>query len=178
MTTKATFAGRGRLVAVATVLGALLSGLGVAQTRAISSDLSLVQIMASASRELLLASPEIQNYQVANQIRALAVTKGIKVFILSSPEETKLTSSYLQGLSLTDNVTVKLLSGLSQGRLLIDQRYLISGPLVLRPQNPIERRQTSLDDQQPNLKRYRDWFITIWRVASPYTYSPSLPRKK
>lgn len=134
----------------------------------------------AASRHIWLVAPTLTSQEVADALRRAAVERGVAVCLLAQHDQATFPASYVQGLSRLRGVQVRLAKRVEEAALVIDDRYLIRGPLVYRvtvPGEPAETWHTDLRQMPmpPPLARWLAALPTLWERAVPYIYQPIFP---
>jgi hypothetical protein len=159
-------------------LGIAAIGTAVAQNNArlLESPKVVGNVMYSATQEILLVVPGLRSKEVAEGLRRAAVERGTTVFILADASLIEERASYLPGLSLLENVQVRLLRGVRSSQAVVDRKLVLSGPLLTDVPNPLEPGRTEVRTDGRVINDATAWFSRAWKNARPYTFRPATPK--
>lgn len=168
---------RALLIALtATALGWVFAGQPAGYQR-LGTPQAVSATLYSASREILIVSPSIRSKDVAEALRKAALERGVTIFVIADARLVGEPAGYLSGLSLLENVHVRLVQGLTSSRATIDRTIVVSGPLLFDSPNPLENRPTFAATDPQATATTVAWFNRVWSTAKPYKYEIQLPKR-
>lgn len=160
-----------------------LLGISLAQIlpRVQSNEQTLVDLIRSSERRVMMLTPKLYGKSIANALKNLTLERGIPVLILTEPSATTDRASLIPALSLLKRnghpLEVRLLQHVSRTRLILDDARLVIGPLItgsLTPGPP----ETWLDLDGDTARREASNFLIQWRRAKPWRLEIRNPQFK
>jgi hypothetical protein len=133
----------------------------------------VVPFVEGASREIVLYTPALRSRVLAESLHRAIRERGVRVVLLTPYERDP--GSYFVGLSLAGASLYRCADRGRGGVLLVDGRYLITGPLVGLAE-PIERVPTQLEQTPQTVGHYRTWLEQLRQSAQPFIPERDLRR--
>ena len=100
-----------------------------ADFKPLTSTDELVQVIDSATQEILVAAPALNNTAVAQALHQASFEKGVSVLVLMPLEaaaaKTSYANSLVAGYATVHNARIEAVSV-----LVVDRKYLVRGPLL------------------------------------------------
>lgn len=150
-------------------------GWAVAQTatQTLESPKIVGGVLYTGTQEILFVAPSVRSKEVADGLRRAAVERGTPVFIIADAGLVAERAGFLSGLSLVNNVQVRLLRGVAQPSAVVDRKLLISGLLLFDIPSPLTTKRTEARTDPRAIGDAVRWFTNAWKLAKPYKYSPA-----
>ena len=129
----------------------------------------LVQTLATAKEELMLATDVLQAKEVAEAVRIAMVERGVEVYLLVPPEAMADPASFFISLAFAGaNVRLVPFEG---NFAIVDRRVLVSGPMLAGlTQLPSEAPEpTLLQQNEAEVASYVSSFYESFSAAEPYS---------
>jgi hypothetical protein len=162
---------------------AWLLGIGVAQSlpRVLSNEQSIVDLIRSSERRVMLLTPKLHGKSIANALKNVTLERGIPVLILTEPSATTDRASLIPALSLLKRnghpLEVRLLQRVSRTRLILDDAHLVIGPLITGSL-ALGLSETRLDLDGDTARREAQNFLIQWRRGKPWMLEIRNPQFK
>ena len=148
------------------VLCIAVSGIALAQLPVTVNADDISSSIRAAQREVLLSAPVLTGENVQAALREVAVTRGVRVFVLVDMTSAWAQDSYAPSLVLSGNVTVRLSQDVTPSALVIDRDLVIEGPLIAQAAGVLAAPTYAYRDAAAALARVRR-FNTSWQQGSP-----------
>ncbi len=138
--------------------------------RALSSPEAVVAQLATANEQLLVMVPTVRSQVVAEALRQAAVERGVRVFLLVSPEVVEEGGSFVPALAVLDGVKTRL--ALVDRAFIVADRgegaFLLEGAVLGSSARGFDARETyALRDAATVSDRGR-LFEDVWSAAPEY----------
>jgi hypothetical protein len=146
--------------------------------RTLTTSQEVGATLLAATSEVMIVTPALRSKDVAEGLRKAAVERGVRVFLLADVRFLNDGGSYLNGLSLTPGIQVRLLRGVGASRATVDRQLTLSGPLLSDIASPLQQELTATTQEPFKVRSAAAWFSKAWAQARPYKYKvPDLAPK-
>jgi hypothetical protein len=157
-----------------------------AESFRVDSAQQVAAVITSARRDVVLMIPDLRSVEVYNALKTVLINNRLKVRVLTNASmvmnganriaalsllglEIKNPPSDLKQTSVSFDVQIRVLSGLTERFALIDGQKLMRGPVV-GELPAIDQGRTWLITEPSDVERYRTHFNTNWTRAKPWVY--------
>lgn len=153
-------------------IGVCLSLAGIVTAQApvyLEEEQQIVDLFATASKEILLYVPKLQSQTLGNALLAAGYGRKVQVFLLVDDWAVYHAASQAPSLSLVDGIHVATLEGADLSPFaVIDGTTVIRGLLLTRPTSVVDTEATVVYSGLSERNEDRDRFLQLWRAATPF----------
>ena len=132
----------------------------------VTTQAEVAQLIASATNEILFATPKLLSHTLAEALREAMVVRGVDVYLLVSPDAADGRASYVMSLQLA-GARVRLAT-LAESYLVVDRQGLVNGPLLAALEMTPQIEKTTQTQNLNDVDRAVSWFYEAFRDAPVY----------
>lgn len=148
----------------------LISGMVFSQPTYLIDQSEVVDIFASAEKEILFVVEEINNKEIADSLLNIS-KQGVQIFIIVKEDSLYQASSYLPSLTLLNGVfAASTIDGIDYPKAIIDGKYVIQGKLLRRDLSVLDRERTFVVSDNEYAIDQRDAFIDLWDRSREFKF--------
>jgi hypothetical protein len=161
------FVSHGLWMALLLSMPVLASPPGYAQEdRLLTTQAEVAQLIAAATKEVMLTAPALRSRVVAEALREAIVVRGVEVYLLVSPAGVEERASYAMSLSLAGaHVGV---GSVDTAYLVVDRQLTVTGPLVGELEAVQRVTVTRSSGDLAYTQEVVGWFYRAFSAAQPY----------
>ncbi len=138
---------------------------------ALTTPEAVAEQLGAANEQLLVMVPTVRSQPLAEALRKAAVERGVRVYLLVSPEYVEEGGSFVPALAILDGVQTRL--ALVDRSFVIADRgeaaFLLEGEVLGESSQSFDTRETYALRDAATLSQRESLFEDVWLAAPEYT---------